>query len=156
MAMKRSPFPTPYMDLAIEKAKEAAANDEVPVGAVIVDSKTGKVIAAAGNRTVDAKDPTAHAEILAIKIACKKMKEARLPDCDMYVTLEPCPMCAQAISFARIRRLYYGAADIKGGGVENGPRIFNSSSCHHKPEIYSGINIEETVKLLKDFFKSRR
>ncbi|MDP2816254.1 MAG: nucleoside deaminase, partial [Rectinemataceae bacterium] len=149
-------FDSPFMRLAIEQAREAAAAGEVPIGAVVVDSQSGEVIAASGNRTIVDCDPTAHAEILAIRKACTIQQSPRIPECDLYVTLEPCPMCAQAISFARFRRLYYAASDPKGGGVEHGPRIFNSSSCHHKPEIYHGIMQEEASQLLKEFFKKKR
>lgn len=142
--------------MAIALAKQASRNNEVPVGVVIVDSATDKMIASASNRSEELNDPTAHAEMLAIKQATKIKGEARLVDCDMYVTLEPCPMCAQAISFARIRRLYYGASDAKGGGVENGAKVFNAASCHHKPEVYSGIGATECGQLLKEFFKEKR
>lgn len=144
----------PYMQLAIEQARKGAAS-EVPIGAVVVSS-SGEVIASAHNLTETNSDPTAHAEMLAIRAACEKTGSARLPDCDLYVTLEPCPMCATAISFARIRRLYFGAYDPKGGGVENGARIFAQSTCHHAPEIIGGIAEEECSALLKDFFKARR
>jgi len=127
----------------------------VPIGAVIV-GPDGAVLAEAGNRTEGDRDPTAHAELLAIRMAAAKAGAPRLVDCDLHVTLEPCPMCAQAIAFARIRRLYYGAADPKGGGVENGPRIFSQPTCHHKPEIYGGIAESEAGELLKVFFKARR
>jgi tRNA(Arg) A34 adenosine deaminase TadA len=120
-----------------------------------VDS-AGNIIAAAHNLVVTQHDPTAHAELLAIRSACAALGSERLTDCDLYVTLEPCPMCAQAISFARIRRVYFGAYDEKGGGVENGARIFSQHSCHHKPEIYGGIQESECAQLLKDFFKDRR
>ena len=142
------------ISLALEQAAIAARAGEVPIGAVVV--MDGKVIASAHNLTETNADPTAHAELLAIRSACKTLGTPRLPDCDMYVTLEPCPMCAQAISFARIRRLYFGAYDEKGGGVENGPRIFSQTTCHHTPEIYGGINETECAALLKDFFKARR
>lgn len=150
----RRPAPTP-MELALAQAEAAAARGEVPVGAVIVDA-TGAVLAAEGNRTEELADPTAHAEMLAIRAAAKKLGRPRLTECDLYVTLEPCPMCAQAISFARIRRLYYGAADPKGGGVEHGPRIFASSSCHHRPEVYGGIGEQAAAELLRRFFAARR
>jgi tRNA(Arg) A34 adenosine deaminase TadA len=143
------------MAQALAEAEAAARCGEVPVGAVLVDAK-GAVIAAAGNRTRTDNDPTAHAEMVVIRAAAAKLGAERLNDCDLYVTLEPCPMCAQAISFARLRRLYYGAADPKGGGVENGPRIFAQSSCHHAPEIYGGLDESRSAALLKDFFKSRR
>jgi tRNA(Arg) A34 adenosine deaminase TadA len=128
----------------------------VPVGAVIVHGPTDEVLSVASNRVLEFKDPTAHAELLAIREACKKIKSERLVDCDLYVTLEPCPMCAQAISFARIRRLYYAAPDEKGGGVDHGAIVFNAKSCHHKPEIYGDIMAAPAVKILKDFFKERR
>jgi tRNA(Arg) A34 adenosine deaminase TadA len=143
------------MPLALSEARAAAARGEVPVGAVIV-SPAGKVLAAAGNRTRELSDPTAHAEILAIRAACAAMGDERLVDCDLYVTLEPCPMCAAAISFARIRRLYYGAGDPKGGGIEHGPRIFNQPTCHHVPEVYPGLAEAEAGELLKSFFAARR
>ena len=142
------------MPSAITQARAAAARGEVPVGAVIV--KNGNVIAVAGNQTLEKHDPTAHAEILAIRSACETIGSERLTDCDMYVTLEPCPMCATAISYARIRRLYFGAYDEKSGGVENGARIFAQNSCHHTPEIYGGISESECSQLLKDFFAARR
>lgn len=144
------------MDRALEAAKEAALRGEVPVGAVIVHGPTDKVISVASNRVMELKDPTAHAELLAIRDACREMDSERLPECDLYVTLEPCPMCAQAISFARIRRLYFAASDEKGGGVENGAFVFNAKSCHHKPEVYGDIMAAQAGKILKDFFKERR
>ena len=143
------------MDLALEQARLAGARNEVPIGAVIVASD-GTVLAAEGNRTEERCDPTAHAELLAIRAAAAIRGAPRLVDCDLYVTLEPCPMCAQAISFARIRRLYYGAADTKGGGVDNGARIFAQASCHHRPEVYSGIGETEAAALLRTFFQERR
>ena len=143
------------MDLALREARSAAERGEVPIGAVIV-GPDGEVLAEAGNRTEGDRDPTAHAELLAIRSAAAKRGAPRLVDCDLYVTLEPCPMCAQAISFARLRRLYYGAADPKGGGVEHGPRIFNQPTCHHRPEVYAGIAEGEAGDLLRDFFKARR
>lgn len=146
----------PYMTMALKEAEKAANRDEVPVGAIIIDTTTGKVIAKAGNESEEKHDPTMHAEIVAIKQAAKAKKNSRLTNCDMYITLEPCPMCAQAISFARIRRLYFGAYDQKSGGVEHGARVFEASSCHHKPEIYGGINEKESTKLLKDFFIRKR
>mgnify|MGYP000932360212 CR=1 FL=1 len=142
------------MQHALEEARKAATRGEVPVGAVIV--KDGVVIAAAGNRTLEQRDPTAHAEILAIRSACETIGSERLAGCDLYVTLEPCPMCATAISFARIRRLYFGAYDAKSGGVENGPRIFNHPTCHHKPEVIGGMRENECGELLKSFFATRR
>ncbi|HEY4344233.1 MAG TPA: nucleoside deaminase [Parvibaculum sp.] len=143
------------MDLAFAEAEAAVARGEVPIGAVIVDGQ-GRVIAAAGNRTLELKDPTAHAEMLAIRAACASLGSERLPGCDLYVTLEPCPMCATAISFARVRRLYFGAADEKGGGVEHGPRIFAQSTCHHAPEIYGGLSECRAADMLREFFAARR
>ena len=149
-AMTRSSF----MDQALDLARAAAAAGEVPVGCVVVQN--GEVIAGAGNRTIRDRDPTAHAELLAIRQAAQALRTERLTDCDVYVTLEPCAMCAGAISFARIRRLYYGAADPKGGAVENGVRFFASPACHHRPEVYGGIGESEASALLKDFFRERR
>ena len=143
-----------FMDQALRAAENAAELGEVPIGAVIV--LNGEVIATAGNRTIIDNDPTAHAEILAIRQAAGKLGSQRLADCDLYVTLEPCTMCAGAISFARIRRLYFGAADPKGGGVESGVRFFASETCHHRPEVYSAVGESESVKLLQAFFKTRR
>jgi tRNA(Arg) A34 adenosine deaminase TadA len=143
------------MQRALALARQAAERGEVPVGAVIVDSR-GAVLAEAANRTEVERDPTAHAELLAIRAAAQKLGAPRLGDCDLYVTLEPCPMCAQAIAFARLRRVYYGAADPKGGGVEHGPRIFSQPTCHHRPEIYGGIAEQEAADLLRAFFKERR
>ena len=143
------------MELALAEAAAAAARGEVPVGATLLDGE-GKMVAADGNRIEELADPTAHAEMLVIRAAAQKLGRPRLPECDLYVTLEPCPMCAQAISFARIRRLYYGAADPKGGGVDHGPRIFASSSCHHVPEVYGGIGEAQAGALLKAFFAARR
>lgn len=142
------------LDLAFEAARRAAGEGEVPVGAVVV--KDGRVIAVAHNRPRALRDPTAHAEILAIRAACLALDDERLSGCDLYVTLEPCPMCAGAISHARIRRLYYGAADPKGGGVEHGPRVFNQPTCHHAPEVYGGFREREAAALLRDFFAGRR
>lgn len=143
-----------FMETALKEADLAAKRGEVPVGAVI--SHKGKIIAQAGNQTLELKDPTAHAEILAIRKACKLLETERLVECDLYVTLEPCPMCAAAISFARIRRLYFGADDLKSGGVENGTKFFSNASCHHKPEVYSGLSKEQSSLLLKEFFKDKR
>jgi len=143
------------MSLALDEARAAAERGEVPVGAVIV-SASGDVLVLAGNRTRELHDPTAHAEILAIRAACTVLESERLVDCDLYVTLEPCPMCAAAISFARIRRLYYGAGDPKGGGVEHGPRIFSQPTCHHVPEVYPGLAEAESGALLKSFFVAKR
>lgn len=139
---------------ALTLAQEAATHGEVPIGAVIV--REGKIIASAHNLTEKNNDPTAHAEILAIRSACEALGSARLIDCDLYVTLEPCPMCATAISFARIRRLYFGAYDAKGGGVEHGARIFSQPTCHHAPEVYGGIEENQCATLLKKFFAERR
>lgn len=143
------------MSLALDEARAAADRGEVPVGAVIV-SASGDVLVLAGNRTRELNDPTAHAEILAIRAACSVLESERLVDCDLYVTLEPCPMCAAAISFARIRRLYYGAGDPKSGGVEHGPRIFSQPTCHHVPEVYPGLAESESAALLKSFFAAKR
>lgn len=142
------------MALALDEAKAAAARGEVPIGAVV--ARDNQVISSDGNRTRELNDPTAHAEILAIRAAAQKLASERLTDLDLYVTLEPCAMCAAAISFARIRRLYFGAADEKGGGVINGVRFFASPTCHHVPEIYSGIAETSAAALLKDFFQARR
>jgi tRNA(adenine34) deaminase len=147
------PVPS-FMSIALDQARAAAARGEVPVGCVIACN--GEAIARAGNRTLADKDPTAHAELLAIRQAAAALGSERLTDCDLYVTLEPCAMCAAATSFARIRRLYFGAADPKGGAVENGVRFFSSATCHHRPEVYGGINESESAKLLKDFFAARR
>jgi tRNA(Arg) A34 adenosine deaminase TadA len=142
------------MEQALAEAEAAAARGEVPIGAVLLDAE-GTVVAAAGNRTEELSDPTAHAEMLVIRAAATTLGP-RLVGCDLYVTLEPCPMCAQAISFARLRRLYFGAADPKGGGVEHGPRIFASTSCHHAPEVYGGIGERRAAALLRAFFAERR
>jgi tRNA(adenine34) deaminase len=143
-----------FMDMALAEARAAGAAGEVPVGCVIV--RDGEVVARAGNRTLTDADPTAHAELVAIRQAAAALGSERLTECDLYVTLEPCAMCAAAIAFARIRRLYYGAADPKGGAVENGVRFFASPSCHHRPEIYGGMGEAEAAALLKEFFKARR
>jgi tRNA(adenine34) deaminase len=143
-----------FMAIAMDEARAAGARGEVPVGAVIV--RDGAVLAQAGNRTLADMDPTAHAELLAVRAAAKKLGSERLTGCDLYVTLEPCAMCAAALSFARIRRLYYGAADSKGGAVDNGVRFFASETCHHRPEVYGGIGESEASALLKDFFAARR
>jgi tRNA(adenine34) deaminase len=143
-----------FMDQALDLARAAAAAGEVPVGCVVV--RGGEVIGRGANRTLTDRDPTAHAEILAIRQAAEALGSERLTDCDLYVTLEPCTMCAGAISFARIRRLYYGAADPKGGAVDNGVRFFASPTCHHRPEVYAGIGEREASALLKDFFAARR
>jgi tRNA(adenine34) deaminase len=143
-----------FMQIALEEARAAQARGEVPVGCVIV--RDGAVVARAGNRTLTERDPTAHAELLAIRQAAVALKSERLTDCDLYVTLEPCAMCAAALSFARIKRLYFGAGDPKGGAVENGVRFFASPTCHHKPDVYGGINESECAALLRDFFAARR
>lgn len=143
-----------FMDIALAEARAAADAGEVPVGCAIVCD--GGVIARAGNRTVSAHDPTAHAEMLALRAAAAALGSERLTACDVYVTLEPCAMCAAALSFARIRRLYYGAADPKGGAVENGVQFFASPTCHHRPEVYGGIGEVEASALLKEFFRARR
>jgi tRNA(adenine34) deaminase len=145
-----------FMDLALEEAKAAATRGEVPVGALLVDGKTGEILARAGNRTEEESDPTAHAEMLVIREAAAKKGQTRLAGCDLYVTLEPCPMCATAISFARIRRLYFGAYDPKGGGVEHGPKFFGHATCHHQPEVVGGVNERDASMLLKSFFMDRR
>ena len=147
--------PQSHMQAALAEAEAAAMRGEVPVGAVVVGSD-GTVLARAGNRTRELSDPTAHAEVLAIREACRIRGSERLDEADLYVTLEPCPMCAAAISFARIRRLYYGAADPKGGGVEHGPRIFSQPTCHSVPETYGGVDETRSAALLRAFFASRR
>ena len=144
-----------FMGRAIEHACAASKRGEVPVGAVLVDGN-GKEIAADGNRVEERCDPTAHAEMLVLRAGAEKLGTPRLTGCDLYVTLEPCPMCAQAISFARLRRLYFGASDLKGGGVENGPRLFAQSTCHHHPEVFGGIDEVRASHLLKKFFLARR
>jgi tRNA(adenine34) deaminase len=143
------------MEAALAEARAAGARGEVPVGAVVV-APDGRVVATAGNRTREMNDPTAHAEILALRAACAAAGSERLGGHDLYVTLEPCPMCAAAISFARIRRLYYGASDPKSGGVAQGARVFDHPQCHHRPEIYDGLAAEEAGRLLTDFFAGRR
>jgi tRNA(adenine34) deaminase len=143
-----------FMNMALEEARAAGERGEVPVGCVIV--RAGEVIARAGNRTVADRDPTAHAEIVAIRYAAARLASERLEDCDLYVTLEPCAMCAGAVSFARIRRLYYGAGDPKGGAVDNGVKFFAAPTCHHRPEVYGGLAEAEASALLTYFFKERR
>jgi tRNA(adenine34) deaminase len=143
-----------FMDLALDEARAAAAAGEVPIGCVMV--RDGEVIAQAGNRTLADRDPTAHCELLAIRRAADALASERLTECDLYVTLEPCTMCAAAISFARIRRLYYGAPDPKGGAVESGVRFFDSPTCHHRPEVYGGIGEGDAAALLRSFFRERR
>jgi len=142
------------MDDALAEARAAQEADEVPVGAVIV--REGAVLARAGNRTLRDRDPTAHAEMVAIRAAAAAIGSERLTDCDLYVTLEPCAMCAAALSFARIRRLYYGAADPKGGAVDSGVRFFSSPTCHHRPEVYGGMGECEAAGMLREFFQARR
>src|ERR1700683_4926560 len=143
-----------FMDMALAEARAAGERGEVPVGCVIV--RAGEVLARAGNRTIAHRDPTAHAEIVAIRQAATHLASDRLEDCDLYVTLEPCTMCAGAVAFARIRRLYYSAADPKGGAVDSGVKFFTSPTCHHRPEVYGGLAEAEASALLKDFFKERR
>lgn len=145
---------THFMDLALAEAQAAGERDEVPIGAVLVYE--GRVIARSGNRTRELNDITAHAEIAVIRMACEELGRERLPGADLYVTLEPCTMCAAAISFARIRRLYYGANDPKGGAVESGVRFYNQPTCHHAPEVYSGIAEVESGEILRGFFQGKR
>ena len=147
---------TSFMALALREAEHAAARGEVPVGAVIVDPAGGEILARAGNRVEALNDPTAHAELLAIRKAAAAAGAPRLEGCDMYVTLEPCAMCAAVISFARIRRLYFGAYDPKGGGVEHGARFFHQPTCHHAPEVYGGLEESRAADLLLKFFQERR
>ncbi|MBN8962558.1 MAG: nucleoside deaminase [Rhizobiales bacterium] len=143
-----------FMDLALEQAENAEKAGEVPIGCVIV--RDGAVIARAGNRTLTDRDPTAHAEVLALRQAARALGTERLTDCDLYVTLEPCTMCAAAISFARVRRLYFGALDPKGGAVDSGVRFFASPTCHHAPEVYPAVGETRAATLLREFFKARR
>ena len=147
--------PSP-MEIAFQEAEAAAARGEVPVGAVVVDPATGTVLGRAGNQTEELADPTAHAEVLAIRQACTAIGEPRLPGLDLYVTLEPCALCAAAISFARLRRVYFGAYDPKGGAVDHGPRFYTQPTCHHAPDVYGGIDETRAGALLKDFFRGRR
>ena len=160
MAGTRQPSPimtvamNSFMEMALQEARAAGERGEVPVGCVLVSG--GKVIARAGNRTIADRDPTAHAEMIAIREAARRLGSERLDDCDLYVTLEPCAMCAAAVSFARIRRLYYGAADPKGGAVENGVKFFASPTCHHRPEVYGGLAEATASDLLTEFFRQRR
>lgn len=150
-----APFPLPdAMRLALDCARSAADAGEVPIGAVV--TRQGRVIAQGENRNRRDRDPTAHAEIVAMRAACQALGTDRLTDCDLWVTLEPCPMCAGAIAHARIARVYYGAADPKGGGVEHGARVFAHPQCHHRPEIFPGIGEEGSARLLRDFFAARR
>ena len=143
-----------FMQAAFAEAEAAGQRGEVPIGAVIASD--GEIIAKAGNRTIELSDPTAHAETLAIRAACALRGEPRLPDCDVYVTLEPCALCATAISFARIRRVYFGAWDQKGGAIDHGPRFFTQATCLHKPEVIGGIDEDRAADLLQNFFKERR
>src|SRR5262245_40774405 len=145
-----------FIGRAFQRAAAAAAHDQVPIGAVLVDSATGQVLAADHNRVEQLHDPTAHAEMLVIRAVATGPKEKRLPLCDLYVTLEPCPMCATAISFARLRRVIYAARDPKGGGIEHGPRIFQQPTCHHRPETSGGLDETRSAALLKAFFQSKR
>ncbi|HEY1096671.1 MAG TPA: nucleoside deaminase [Alphaproteobacteria bacterium] len=145
-----------FMQAALEQAKCAVQADEVPIGAVLVDIASGEIAARAFNRTVTLSDPTAHAEILAIREVCQRVGAQRIPEYDLYVTLEPCPMCAAAISFARIRRVIYGADDPKSGGLSAGPCLYNHAQLHHKPEVVSGVLAAESAMLLQDFFKTKR
>jgi tRNA(Arg) A34 adenosine deaminase TadA len=144
------------MELALAEAEAAAARGEVPVGAVLVDGASGEVLARAHNRVEELHDPTAHAELLAIQEAARRLGQKRLTGADLYVTLEPCAMCAQAIAFARLRRVHFGAYDPKGGGVDHGPRIFEQPTCHHSPEVVGGLGERRCGALLKDFFRERR
>ena len=144
------------MEAAFEQARKAEMRGEVPIGAVLVNGNTGTILAAQGNRVEELTDPTAHAEILLIRDATKLKQSPRLIDCDLYVTLEPCPMCAQAISLARVRRLFFAAYDAKGGGVDHGPRIYSHSTCHHVPEVIGGIREQQAAKMLQVFFESKR
>lgn len=145
-----------FLQLALTEAAAAAARGEVPVGAVLVEATSGRVLAQAGNRVEEQRDPTAHAEMLAIRAAAATLGVPRLPGCDLYVTLEPCAMCAAAIAFARIRRLIFAAYDPKGGGVEHGARVFEHPTCHHHPEVVGGVNAAAAAWLLRDFFRARR
>jgi tRNA(adenine34) deaminase len=148
--------PPSFMSLALAEATAAAARDEVPVGAVLVDGATGSVVAASGNQVEALGDATAHAEMMVLREAAAQRRGRHLADCDLYVTLEPCPMCAAAIALARVRRVYFAAYDPKGGGVEHGPRIFDQKSCNHRPEIYGGIEEARAAALLRDFFRGKR
>jgi len=145
-----------YMGMALDEARAAGARGEVPVGAVLVDGRSGDVLAKSGNRTEELCDPTAHAEVLVIREAASKRHSPRLEDCDLYVTLEPCPLCATAISFARLRRVHFGAYDPKSGGVDHGPKIFEHATCHHRPDVTGGHREQEAVELLRNFFETKR
>lgn len=151
---REKPVSIDAMALALDEARAAAARGEVPVGAVV--TREGVVLASAGNRTLERRDPTAHAEMLALRDACAALGSERLAGCDLHVTLEPCPMCAAAISFSRIRRLYFGASDPKGGAVESGVRLYSSPTCHHAPEVYGGMRESEAGVILREFFRDRR
>lgn len=153
MGRNLNPLPS-FLQTAFDEAEAAGARGEVPVGAVVV--RNGEILARAGNRVEELNDPSAHAEILAIREAGRLLGEPRLIGCDLYVTLEPCPMCATAISFARIRRLYFGAYDPKGGGVDHGPRIFGQPTCHHAPEVIGGLDELRAAELMRSFFRDRR
>lgn len=144
------------MQIALEEAMAAYHREEVPVGAVIVNPETQEVIARGGNRTIELKDPSAHAEVVTIRDACQKLGSARIPGMHLYTSLEPCPMCATVISFARIAAVFFGAEDTKGGGVVNGPKIYELPTCHHRPEVFGGIAGEECSNILKNFFRERR
>ena len=154
--METRDTPNPYMVQALIEAEAAAAQGEVPVGAVVVDSRTGEIIGRGHNRTEADHDPAGHAEIIALRQACAVVGAPRLPDCDLYVTLEPCAMCATAISFARVARVYYGASDPKSGGVAQGARVFSHPQCHHVPEVYDGISEAACAEVLRAFFRERR
>ena len=145
-----------YMQAALEEAKQAAARDEVPIGAVLVHAETGEIAARNSNRTIELNDPSAHAEMLVIREICEKEGAQRIPDYDLYVTLEPCAMCAAAISFARIHRIVFGALDPKGGGILHGGKFYEQPTCHHRPEVSSGILAEDCGQILKDYFKGKR
>lgn len=145
-----------YMKAAMEEAKLAASRDEVPIGAVLVDCRSGEIVARNGNRTIELTDPTAHAEILVIREQCQKTGKQRIPEYDLYVTLEPCTMCAAAISYARIRRLVMGASDKKGGGILHGAKFFDQPTCHHKIEITRNIMTDECSQILKEYFQNKR
>lgn len=153
--MTTLPDPDP-MDLALSEAKAAAMRGEVPVGAVVIEAESGIILSQAGNEVEANRDPSAHAEIVALRKACAQRGDARLPDCDLYVTLEPCAMCATALSHARIRRVVFGAYDPKGGGIEHGARVYERTTCHHRPEVIGGIREGEAADLLVAFFKAKR
>jgi tRNA(Arg) A34 adenosine deaminase TadA len=144
-----------FMQIALAEAELAGTRGEVPIGAVIVDAE-GRELARAGNRTIELADPTAHAEMLAIRAACAALGLQRLTDCDIHVTLEPCAMCATAISFARLARVFYGAPDPKGGGIDYGARIYTQPTCHHRPQVFGGISQGRSAEMLRDFFRARR